>query len=108
MTVSYSIYRLLSTYFLPINSVCNTIVYFVRIRDLRLYTVRLLQRLKFACVSGSTTRVIANTVAMTSGSNETSHGNKACWSETSRNSARFHAGAAHFVFVRCDLHFSSK
>ena len=74
LTVSYDFYRLISTYFLPINSVCNTIVYFVRIRDLRIYTCRLLQRHKDSCRRVSdTARVFANSVAMaTTGSTEAS------------------------------------
>ena len=89
LTVSYSLYRLLSTYFLPINSVCNTMVYFVRIRDLRSYTLRLFQNVRCKLAwRANTTRVFANNVAMTTASNDTSHSNRAGSNATlSRNTS---------------------
>lgn len=68
LTVSYEVYRLVTTYFLPINSVCNTIVYFVRIRDLREYTCRMLCRILVPhSISHSTTsRIIRNSIALSS------------------------------------------
>ena len=72
LTVSYDVFRLITTYFLPINSVCNTMVYFVRIKDLRRYTCRILcstllpGTCSFTSSSPSSSRVIRNSVAMSS------------------------------------------
>ena len=39
-SVSYDVYRLVTTYFLPVNSLCNTVLYYIRLRDLRAFTHR--------------------------------------------------------------------
>ena len=74
MTVSYDIYRLVTTYFLPMNAVCNTILYYVRIRDLRRFTCAFLRKLRCfitqkrtsVTMATGTVRVIANSFAVNS------------------------------------------